>query len=206
MGALPRVCQPLDFCENVCQDSHSLRVWVERQRASAIQAIHGMALAGLKAQHASSKQLWQGSHRSRRACSFRHVPWVNRKTRQQRWSRLLELFHFSEHVFQRLWSEHDVFQCATCDGANTLSKWQREPTTGFALLAGDEGEPFGQEDPMCESEEVHNSKRDPTHRGGIVRRAPRESFGAKWLLMMSHFKASFFVACAKLGAYQCSDC
>ena len=26
---------------------------------------------------------------------------VHRKTRQQRWSRLLELFHFSEHVFQK---------------------------------------------------------------------------------------------------------
>ena len=27
------------------------------------------------------------------------------------------------------------------------------------MLAGDEGEPFAQEDPLCESEEVHNSKR-----------------------------------------------
>ena len=43
-------------------------------RASAIQAIHGMALAGLKAHHASSKQLWRGSQHSRRACSSRHVP------------------------------------------------------------------------------------------------------------------------------------
>ena len=58
----------------MCAKTVTARVWVERGRASAIQAIHGMALAGLKAQHASSKQLWQGSHRSRRACSFRHVP------------------------------------------------------------------------------------------------------------------------------------
>ena len=91
--------------------------------------------------------------------------------------RARELFHFSEHVFQRLWSEHDVFQCATCDGANTLPKWQREPT-GFALLAGDEGDPFAQEDQLGESEEVHNSKREPTHRGEVVRRAPVEPFGA----------------------------
>ena len=51
-------------------------------------------------------------------------------------------------------------------------------TAGFALLAGDEGDPFAQEDPLNDSEEVHNSKREPTHRGGIVRRAPREPFGA----------------------------
>ena len=144
--------------------------------------------------------------------------WVGRMVEAltlQPWRRLAverELFHFSEHVFQRLWSERGVFRCATCDGANTLPKWQREPTTGFALLAGDEGEPFAQEDPLCESEEVHNSKREPTRRGKIVRRPPVESFGAEksrdpqWLLKMSHFKASFFVACAKLGAYQCSDC
>ena len=48
---------------------------------------------------------------------------------------------------------------------------------------------------LDESEEVHDSKRDPTHRGGIVRRAPREPFGAgksrgpQWLLKMSHRKA-----------------
>ena len=70
-------------------------------------------------------------------------------------------------------------------------------TAGFALLAGDEGEQFAQEVPLGESEEVHNSKREPTHRGGIVRRAPRESFGGEksrgpqWLLKMSHCKASF---------------
>ena len=74
MGALPRVCQPLDLGKNVYQESHSLRVWVERGRASAIQAIHGMALAGLKAQHASSEQLWQGSQHSPSACSSHHVP------------------------------------------------------------------------------------------------------------------------------------
>ena len=62
-----------------------------------------------------------------------------------------------------------------------------------------------------ESEEVNDSKREQTHRGGIVRRAPREPFGAgksggpRWLLKMSHCKASLSVACAKLGAYQCSD-
>ena len=50
-----------------------------------------------------------------------------------------------------------------------------------------------------------------SHRRGVVRRAPHESFGAgksrgtQCLLKMSHFKTSFFVACAKLGAYQCSD-
>ena len=72
----------------------------------------------------------------------------------------------------------ECFQCATCDGANTLPKWQREPLAGFALLAGDEGDPFAQEDPLDESEGVNDSKREPTHRGGIVRRAPREPFGA----------------------------
>ena len=134
---------------------------------------------------------------------------VHRKTRQQGWSRLLEPFHFSEHVFQRLWSTRGVFRCAACDGANTLPKWQRQPTTGFALLAGDEGEPFAQEVPLGESEEVHNSKREPTHRGEVVRRPLVEPFGAgksrgtQWLLKMSHCKASFSVACAKLGAHQC---
>ena len=79
------------------------------------------------------------------------------------------------------------------------------------MLASDEGDPFAQKDPLDESEEVHESKREPTHPEGIVRRAPRESFGAKksrdpqWLLMMSHCTASFSVACAKFGAYQCSD-
>ena len=207
VGALPRVCQPVDFCENVCQDSHSLRVWVERGRASAIQAIHGMALAGLKAQHASSKQLWQGSQRSRRACSFRHVPGSTGKQDSNDGAGCSSCFTFLSKCSKDCGANTTFFQCATCDGANTLPKWQREPT-GLALLAGDEGEPFAQEDPLCDSEEVHNSKRDPTHRGGIVRRAPREKFGAKksrgtqWLLHMSHCKASFSVACAKLGAFQ----
>ena len=76
------------------------------------------------------------------------------------------------------------------------------------MLASDEGDPFAQRDPLDESEEVRDSNLEPTHPAGIVRRAPRESFGAEksrgpqWLLKMSHCKASFSVACAKLGAFQ----
>ena len=46
------------------------------------------------------------------------------------------------------------------------------------MLASDEGDPFAQKDPLDESEEVHESKREPTHPEGIVRRARREPFGA----------------------------
>ena len=54
-------------------------------------------------------------------------------------------------------------------------------------MAGDEGDPFAQEDPLDESEEVNDSKREPTHPEGIFRRAPREPFdagkskGTQWL-------------------------
>ena len=123
--------------------------------------------------------LWQGSQAQPKGVFLPPRARVHRKTRQPGWSEALELFHFSEHVFQRRWSKLDAYRSGKCHEANTLPKWQREPTTGFALLAGDEGDPFAQEDPLDESEEVHNSKREPTHRGGIVRRAPRESFGAK---------------------------
>ena len=118
MGALPRVCQHLDFGENVCQDGHSPRVWVERGRASAIQAIHGMALAGLKAQHASSKQPWQGSQHSRSACSSRHVPGSTRKQDSKDAASLSSCFTF-------------LSTCSKDCGANaTFSKVRRltEPT------------------------------------------------------------------------------
>ena len=109
---------------HACEEQQLCSVDVLPGRASANQAARGDGIGRLEG--ASSQQLWQGAQHSRSACSFRHVPGVHRKTRQQGWSRLLELFHFSEHVFQRLWSERGVFQCVTCDGANTLPKWQRE--------------------------------------------------------------------------------
>ena len=188
---------------HACEEKQPGSADVLPGRASAIQATRGDGIGRLG--DASSKQLWQGAQHSRRACSSR------RKTRQQGWSESFELFHFSEHVFQKLWSERAVYRCATCDGAYTLPKWQREPTTGFAMLASDEGDPFAQEDPLDDSEEVNDSKRKPTHPEGIVRRAPREPFGAgksrgtQWLQKISHCKASFSVACAKFGAYQRSD-
>ena len=52
---------------------------------------------------------------------------VQRKTRQQRCSESLELLHFFEHLFQRLWSKTDAYRSAKCAGAYTLPKWQREP-------------------------------------------------------------------------------
>ena len=155
---------------------------------------------------ASSKPLWQGAQHSRSACSSRHVPGSTRKQDSKDAASLFSCFTF-------------LSTCSKDCGANaTFSKVRRvtEPTpsqngkgtAGFALLASDEGDPFAQEVPLGVSEEVHNSKREPIHRGGIVRRAPRESFGAEksrgpqWLLKMSHCKASFSVACAKLGAFQ----
>ena len=152
---------------HACDQTQPCSVDVLPGRASAIQATRG----------GWYRQAWRRNvhHRSTLA-EFTAQPKsvflpprarVHRKTRQQGWSRLLKLLHFSEHVFQRLWSERGVFQCATCDGANTFPKWQREPTTGFALLAGDEGDPFAQEDPLDESEEVHNSKREPLIEEGL---------------------------------------
>ena len=118
---------------DACEEKLPCSVDVLPGRASAIHATRGDGSGRLEG--ASSEQLWQGAQHSRRACSFRHVPVVHRKTRQQGWSESLELFHFSVHVFHRLWSERGVFQGATCDGANTLPKWQRETHGGF-LFAG----------------------------------------------------------------------
>ena len=71
-----------------------------------------------------------------------------------------------------------------------------------------EGDPFAQGDPLDESEEVHDSEEEPARREVIVRRAPREPFGAgksrgaQTPLKKSHCNASFSVACGELGAYQ----
>ena len=128
----------------------------------------GMALAGLEAYHRNNSGRVQSTVEARVHPATCLGPQENKTSRMER---LLELFHFSEHVFQRLCSERGVFQCATCDGATTRPKRQREPLAGFALSAGDEGDPFAQEDPLDESEEVHGSKREPTHPEGIFRRA-----------------------------------
>ena len=151
---------------DACEEGLPCSVDVLPGRASAIQATRGDGIGRLGG--ASSEQLWQGSQHSRSACSSRHVPGPTGRQDNKDGSRLLELFHFSEHVFQRLWSEHDVFQCATCDGASTLQNGNG--TAGFALLAGDEGEPLCPGSPVGRKRRCAQFKREPTHRGGIVRR------------------------------------
>ena len=194
---------------HACEEKQPCSVDVLPGRASAIQAIHGMALAGLKAHHRNNSGRVHSTAGGRVPPAT--CPWSTGTQDNKDGASLSSCFTFSEHVFQRLWSERGVFQCATCDRANTLPKWQREPHACFPMLAGDDGDPFAQEDPLDESEEAHKCKREPTHPEGIVRRAPREPFGAgkwsgaQWLLKMSHGKASFSVATEKFGAYQCSD-
>ena len=58
-----------------------------------------MALAGLEAHH---RNLSGRVHSTAEARVLPPRAVVHRKTRQQRWSGSLELFHFSEDVFQRL--------------------------------------------------------------------------------------------------------
>ena len=144
MARKERSEEPTGTCGNAEQLLRSVDVLPGH--ASAIQATRGDGFGMLEG--ASSKQLWQGSQHSRRACSSRHVPGSTGKQDSNDGAGLLELFHFSEHVFQRLWSKLDPYRSAKCDGANTLPKWQREPTTGFAMLASDEGDPFAKERPV----------------------------------------------------------
>ena len=115
---------------------------------------------------ASSKQLWQGAQHSRSACSSRHVPGSTGKQDSNDRSGCSSCFIFLSTCFKDCGAS-STYRSAKCARAYTLPKWQREPTTGFAFLAGDEGDPFAQEDPLDESEEVNDSKREPTHPEGI---------------------------------------
>ena len=115
---------------HACEETQPCSVDVLPGRASAIQATRGDGMGRLGG--ASSEHSGRVHSTAEERVPHRRAR-VNRKTRQQRWSRLLELFHFSGHVFQRLWSEHDVFQCAMCDGANTVPKWQRHG--GFRIAS-----------------------------------------------------------------------
>ena len=148
---------------------------------------------------------------SRRACSFRHVPWSTGKQDSNDGAGCSSSFTFLSTCSKDCGAHAAFSNVRRVTEPAPSQNGNGNPRRVFALLAGDEGDPFAQEDPLDESEEVHNSKREPTRRGKIVRRPPVEQFGAKkskgtqWLLMMSHCKASFSVACAKLGACQCSD-
>ena len=95
----------------------------------------GMALAGLEAHHRNNSGTVHSTAEGRVPPAMCPGPQENMTTTMES----LESFHFSEHVFQRLWSKLDAYRSAKCAGAYTLPKWQREPTTGFVLLAGDEG-------------------------------------------------------------------
>ena len=160
-------------------------------RASAIQATRGDGIGRLGG--ASSEQLWQVSQHSRSACSSRQSARSTGRQENKDGAGCSSRFAFRSTCSKDC-GAHTAFSDVRRVTEPTPSQ-NGNGTAGFALQAGDEGEPFAQEDPLGESEEVHNSKREPTHRGGIVRRAPRESFGAEksrgpqWLLKMSHCEA-----------------
>ena len=190
---------------HACEEKLPCRVDVLQGRASAIHATRGDGIGRLGG--ASSKPLWQGSQHSRSSCSFRHVPVSTGKQDSKDAASLSSCFTF-------------LSTCSEDGGASstrTALQSVAEPTPS----QNGNGNPLRvsqcwqvrkeislpRKTRLDESEEVNDSKREPTHRGGIVRRAPAgKSRDKQWLLKTAQCKALFAVACAKLGAYQCSDC
>ena len=143
---------------------------------SAIQATRGDGIGRLAG--ASSKHLWQGSQHSRSACSSLHVPVSTGKQDSKDAASLLSCVTF----------------LSTCseDGGATSTRTALQSVAEPTPSQNGNGNPrrvsqcwhVTKETPLPrktrldESEEVNDSKREPTHPEGIVRRAPREPFGA----------------------------
>ena len=136
--------------------------------------------------------------------SSRHVPWSTGKQDNKDGAGCSS---FSEHMFQKgganaAFSDvRRVTEPAPSKNGNVNPRrvshcWQVTKET-----------PLPRKTRLDESEE-DNSKRDPTHRGGIVRRAPREPFGAgksrgpQWLLKMSHSQG--MICCGLCEAWSIS--
>ena len=124
--------------------------------ASAIQATRGDDIGRLGG--VSSKQLWQGSKHSRSACSSRHVPVSTGKQDIKDGASLLSCFTF-------------LSTCSEDDGASstrTALQSVPEPTPSQnGNVNPRRVSHFWQVTKEDESEEVNDSKREPTHPEGI---------------------------------------
>ena len=120
-----------------------------------------MALAGLEAHHRSNSGRFHSTVEARVPPAKCPGPQEDKTTRMEQVARAVSLF--GARVPKTV-ERHAAFSNVRRVTEPTPSQ-NGNGTAGFALLAGDEGEPFAQEVPLGESEEVHNSKREPTHRG-----------------------------------------
>ena len=132
----------------------------------------GMVLAGLEAHHRNISGRVHSTAEGRVPSAT--CPWSKGQLDSKDAASLLSCFTFLSTCSKDCGANAAFSNVRRVTQPTPSQNGNGKPKAGFALLASDEGDPFAQEDPLDESEEVHESKLEPTHPEGIVRRAPCE--------------------------------